>query len=824
METARQRLSLQTWPLVLYGLTGFTGLLAEQCFEKYLSLLVGASVAASAAVIFTYFLGFSLGGVLIGLLMRRNCVRRPLVWYGVLELVVGICCVAFTYFFHPLSEVLGPWQQFAASPGGKMLLRFLLGCTFLLVPAALMGTSFPLLAQVVDKSDLSGGARWAQVYGINLLGAIAATLVAPYFIFPFIGPRGAMWLCLGVTAFVFAAAVLIDRRLRVELPAPLPETGAAELPSRAKVPGQWLLLAAAFASGLIFFALEVLWTHLIGVAIGTSTYAFSSMLLMVLTGMFIGAVLVKRKLDVKAAWRYSGPFQFAALIIVFQYRCWDVLQGAFNWSPPELLQSFWFAELWKLSIAALLIVPAAAVLGTIFPSLLGSPVLRSGRGAWLVGYLNAANSVGCLAGAVLGLYFFIPVVGSELSLKLIVVILAILALLFLRREQVARKQFVKAMLGLVLVLAYAGWWKWDLRLLTSGLNVYFGSTRGGSAPAAQPAPPVLSKVTSRAPVVQAEERIVFFHEDAQGGITTVMESPRVDGGPARKVKILFTNGKFQGEDDRIGESAAQIGFSLVPCALTDRFDRALLIGLGTGHSAIALKWFGFREVDVAELAAGISQAAGTEFAELNQRVLEDPTVRLYIEDGRNLLLANPKERYDLVTIEISSVWFSGSTNLYSKEFFELVKSRLTPKGVLQQWIQIHHIGPKEIASAIATARAVFPHVSFWHFGGQGMIVASNAEQQIPAGRLEHLDALLRKHAAGYPEPIRQLVLSLNDARLMSPAAVERMITQLQPVVNTDHNRWIEYATPRYNAGDYDWRAHNLALFAGFDKQLAGGSF
>ena len=48
---------------------------------------------------------------------------------------------------------------------------------------------------------------------------------------------------------------------------------------------------------------------------------------------------------------------------------------------------------------------------------------------------------------------------------------------------------------------------------------------------------------------------------------------------------------------------------------------------------------------------------------------------------------------------------------------------------------------------------------------------------------------------------------------MSAEGVDAMLRELTPVINTDHNRWIEYATPRYNVSLYDWRRDNLAFFA-----------
>jgi spermidine synthase len=296
--------------------------------------------------------------------------------------------------------------------------------------------------------------------------------------------------------------------------------------------------------------------------------------------------------------------------------------------------------------------------------------------------------------------------------------------------------------------------------------------------------------------------MLYFREAAQGGITTVVESTTVRDGQPVTTRTLLTNGKFEGNDG--GEMQAQRGVSIVPSQFVPGFERALLIGLGTGQSAYALKQLGYREVDVAEYAPGIAEAAATYFTHLNHAVLSDPSVRLVLEDGRNLLLTDADRRYDLITSEITSIWFAGATNVYAIEFYELAKRRLAPGGVLQNWVQLHTISRAEIASAIATARAVFRYVSFWNVGGQGMFVATDRPQEITPERTAYLDGRL-----GDPEAVAKVA---ND-RLMSPAAVDAMIAELHPVINTDHNRWIEYATPRYNGTSHDWKAENLAYFA-----------
>ena len=106
-------------------------------------------------------------------------------------------------------------------------------------------------------------------------------------------------------------------------------------------------------------------------------------------------------------------------------------------------------------------------------------------------------------------------------------------------------------------------------------------------------------------------------------------------------------------------------------------------------------------------------------------------IRDSLNDGRNVLLV-AKEPYDLITIELTSVWFAGASNLYSTEFYQLAKRRLAKGGVLQQWVQLHHIRPRELAVIVRTLQAEFAHVALFEGGAQGILVAS--EEPLVASR------------------------------------------------------------------------------------------
>jgi spermidine synthase len=213
-----------------------------------------------------------------------------------------------------------------------------------------------------------------------------------------------------------------------------------------------------------------------------------------------------------------------------------------------------------------------------------------------------------------------------------------------------------------------------------------------------------------------------------------------------------------------------------------RFGPALVVGLGTGTTLGALAAYPYERIELAELSPGIVKAARTFFADVNADVLDDPRVHVVEEDGRNLLLVR-QGRFDLVTIELTSIWFAGAANLYNREFYEVAAAKLTEKGVLSQWIQLHHTTLREIASQLTTIHAVFPHVAFFVRGDQGIVVASSAPLVARPRAQSDLDDLV-------------LADDTLDAFVRDVCAEDH--TTPGALVSTDDDLLLEYATPRNN--------------------------
>jgi spermidine synthase len=744
-----------------FVLTGAAALVIEQSLERLLSTVVGASADAGAIVLAIYFLGLALGA--LGYVLVRGRIRSGAVVYGVLEAFIGVYALALGAFFPQLQA----WSSQLIHHGGEsatlvFVLRLLVAAMWILPPTMAMGGSFPAIVDAVSGSRARSQSLIRVFYALNVVGALLGSLGSAYLAFPAIGVRntliavavGEMLVAIGVVA-MFSRHVSRHSSLHSSAsdsqvdaqPGVLRDVRAVFAdPTRRS----WLLLG--FVSGFAVFSFEVLWLHLSGVVFGMSAYTFASLISTVLLGLVIGGVAAGM-LRMRPGMSTVGiAIVVGCALLALTYPFWDT-------APLWLLRhgdttTFAGGELVRLRYMLLLVAVPAVGLGLVYPVLLRmSPAPH--RPDVAIAALGMANGVGSLSGALITGFLLIGGIGSEEAYRLLMLALvAIPAGIALRR---LRQEVPVVAAALVIAVATTLSPLWNRLTLTLGSNVYF-----------------------RQGFVTPSSELLFWHEDNTGGITTVVTS--------RGTRTLLTNGKFQGND--AGEMVDQAAFATLPSLMTKGRERALVIGLGTGHSTAVIHSFGFGEVDVVEIARGMPEAAAA-FSHINGDVLSQPNVRLWPEDGRNMLLRTDR-RYDVISMEISSVWFAGSASLYAEEFYRLARAHLKPGGVMQQWIQLHHIGPLEVLSAAASMRAAFPHVSLWVVGNQGLLIGGEQAPQVDLSLLSqatqaHLIALLGERAARLPV-----------SRFLELADIDRAIATLKPVASNDANRYLEYATPRYN--------------------------
>jgi spermidine synthase len=766
--------------LALFFCSGLTGLVYEVVFERELALVFGSTARATTTVLAVYMSGLALGAFLGGRLADR--VRRPLAFYALAEALVGLTCLAAPWLFALADQAyLGLARGGALGPSGEAAVQVACCALVVLLPALLMGTTLPMLAKHATSELAQIRRNVASLYSANTLGAAFGALLAAYWLVAALGIDGSLRLATLANFAVAGVALWLSGRS---------ERGRAEPRASRPAPGPLrlgggfglVLIATAGLVGFISFALEVLWVHLLAVVAGNSIYAFGLMLFAFLAGLALGSMGLAR-------WRVDESLRPARLAATLMALGASVLLLLPLWDriPPFLglyaqvgfADTFGQREFVRFAVCLGMMLLPTLLIGMIFPQLVDLSTRSVDSLGRHVGLVSFSNTLGNILGAVTAGLVLIPWLGSWLSSLLLGglalslgVLLALWAGPRLRWRLVGAGVLTAAFMGLLLPSG------WNLTALNLGTNVYFSYQDRGE------------------PVAVLEE--------LDGGMSSVFRTER-DG---RAVSTMLTNGKFQGDDHE--EMAAQAHFALYPLLHAAGRERALVIGLGTGVTAAVIHAAGFERLEVAELSADLAALARRYFGHVNDRVLDAPGVELFVTDGRNLLRVR-ETRYDLISMEVSSIWFAGAANLYNREFYELARRRLSPGGVLQQWLQLHHISPTDVASVLVTLRSEFEHVRLYWGGAQGVLVASQeplalAREEVAAlgarpAMLPFLDLLERDDLESFA----------NDC-LLEAAGVDAFVAMVAEVlgvppgalISTDRNRRLEYSTPRGNV-----RPHGL---------------
>jgi spermidine synthase len=646
--------------------SGASALIYQILWLRLLALVFGVTVYAATAVLSSFMAGLALGSALAGRLAER--VRAPLLWLGTVEIGIGFLAFATQWLFAastPLYSHLQAWLP--PGPVAQSVVRFIGSFVVLLGPTTLMGMTLPLVLKGAVGPTTDSGRRISLLYAMNTAGAVVGVLAAGFYLIGTVGIASSFRLAAMTNVVVGIAACLISStgtatHARTALTAPQP-IAAPTLPRTA--------LAVFALSGFAALALEVVWFRVLVYFVRATTYAFSTMLAAVLLGLAAGSFaatpLLARadRLLHRLAWLQLGT----ALIVPLSA---SALAAAYR--------AGWYTTS-DVHVSMLLAFPPAFLMGASYPIGLRAWAGGATNGAALdataIGDLNSANLLGGILGAIVAGFIVLPAYGSRAALSILGAVYVLSFFLLLR--EVEGKLRRRALI----VLAPAAF-------LLAASNV----------------PDMLKAVSGRR--YPAGEQLFWHQEGAQ---TTAAVRIRPLGG-----RLLYLNGLHQASDaPEMVRLHRLIGH--LPMALHPDPKRVIVIGLGGGATPGAVSQHGAR-VDLVELSPAVVEAASW-FSHINYDVTHRPNVRLRIDDGRNFLLST-SSRYDVVTADLIQPEHAGAGNLYSREYFQLVRRALAPGGLALQWIG--HRSEIEYKLILRTFLEVFPHTTLWA-GGQLLVGA-----------------------------------------------------------------------------------------------------
>jgi spermidine synthase len=689
--------------------SGATGLLYQVLWVRMLGLVFGHTVFAITTVLAAFMGGLGLGSYVFGRIVDRQ--KHVLRLYGILEAAIGIYVLATPLLFSG-AEILYIKlnRDLQLSFYTFSLAQFVLIFLILLVPTTLMGATLPVLSRFFVREIRSLGSRVGLLYALNTFGAVLGAYLTGFYLIPTVGVTAALRMGATLNIGIGALVLVFENHLgRLGLPSPVDKTPSQQEgrepairnpePERIAI----LLTVVGFGlSGAASMIYEVAWTRALALVIGSSTYAFSTMLVAFLTGLGLGSLLFAR-----------GTRRFRVTVLSFALFQLGIGLGAlllmplFEKLPEFFLTAFRFSSSpGSIRTVQFLISFVAMLLPTLFMgATFPCAVQIAARGVHRVGYdvgtVYAVNTAGAIAGTVLAGFLLIPVLGLHTTVKVAVAVNLTVATVLALASGKGWVKKTSAALSLAAFLPFFAFREWDVRVMSSGVSIY-----------AQRFLPTFGRASFREMVTPGE---ILFYKDGISSTVSVDKSGRN--------LTLRVNGKADASN-RV-DMHTQLMAGHIPLLLHPEPKKVLVIGLGSGVTVGAVAQHPVTEIDVIEIEPAVVEASRF-FVKENRDVLQDARVRLTIADGRNFILSTEKV-YDAIVSEPSNPWIGGIGNLFSQEFYQIAAGRLARDGIICQWVQGYNLFPQDLRMVVKTLRSVFPHATIWNpSGGDYLLIGSRA--------------------------------------------------------------------------------------------------
>jgi spermidine synthase len=720
MTTGSSRLregSLLFIALLCFFFSGVAGLIYEVVWTRMLTQIFGNTTYAIATVLAAFMAGLAVGSYVFGRIADRG--KNDFLLYGLLEAGVGVYGLLVPWLFQAGRQIYIPLFHLNESyPFVFNLLLFFLSFVLLVLPTLLMGATLPVLSRFFVKSFADLGRRVGDLYGTNTLGAVLGCAVSGYYFIPNFGMRTTVYIAAGLNLTIAAIIFIIDLLREKESaaagadasPAPVPDTLDAPTGAAPSHLG-WVLLLAFGVSGMAALVYENAWTRALTLVIGSSIYSFTTMLVTFLVGLSLGGFLYARLMGDREV--RVTTFGVIELLVGVTALATIPLFGELPLIFLRLMHGFGDSFNLFLSIqvltAALVMFAPTLLLGMTFPlvaRLFTQSLYRVGSS---VGTSYAANTLGAIVGAFAGGFIFIPQIGVQNSIMLAVVLNLIVGWFLIvsdpRRSTAARAGLGLAVLAAI-ALIYIKTPPWDRHVMTSGVTVY--SDRYDS----------LHTDSLRVEEMHRDD-IIYYKE----GLTATVS---VHQNAAGDYRYFRTNGKIDGS---YGDALSQLMTGYIPMLFHPQGgERAAVIGLGTGMTTKAVAAFPVKEVEVLEIEPAMREAT-TFFKDKNGDITENPKVRIIPTDGRNYILATPK-MYDVIAAEPSNPWIAGIANLYTREFYAVVRSKLKPDGIFAQWFHNYSMSPDDFGMVFRTFAEAFPYMTVWGMKESDFLMLGSTQEQV----------------------------------------------------------------------------------------------
>lgn len=632
--------------LLLLGVffaSGFASLLYQTIWQRILALFGGADVYSGTIIVAAFMAGLGFGGLAGGHIADRLSARGRLWTFALCEAGVGVfALVSATLYYDELYVRLGSVALSRVTVG---LITF--GVT--LIPTFLMGMSLPLLGRFPGWKGEPPASWVSQLYGWNTIGAATGSFFAVMLLFRSYDLRANLQIGAAISGACALAVLMLSFGRGRDVDAPAASSASPASMTSTFTFRTWLSLYAL--AGFISLSLEIVWLRLFGVMLKSSAMTFGYLLAAYLGGLGLGSLIAHdqlfRRLDatraflrLQAAIPLWAGLSIALLVAGVNSTAAGAGLNAYFASPePDAAFSTILVSYGLLPLV--LIVPATVMMGLSFGLLqraVQTDIALLGR---RVGWLQAANITGATIGATVTGVFLLDALGSAGTLAALAVCGGIFLLVPARPR--AWLNVAARVLAVAVIVA-----------LIPNEKTLWATLHGGQPDG------------------------VIVGEDASGLVVL-----RMDPDETR----LFLGGISQSWLPYRGVHTA---LGALPALLHPKPEDIALIGLASGDTLFSIggnpdtRTIKSLEIMAPQLPALQQLARRGRYPAL-EMLLSDPRVTHENVDGR-IYLRRAHGRFDIVEADSLLPQSVSAGNLYSVEYYRLLRDSLKPGGFAVTWL------------------------------------------------------------------------------------------------------------------------------------------
>lgn len=669
-------------------LAGFCFLILEVCWFRIMSLTGGTTITASTLVVSSFMLGLGLGAMACSRISKMT--TKPLKTLGIILLLLSI----YSLFSQSL------FFAFSSLSKHSNVLNFFTSFILLFIPSFCMGALIPSLtkAAVKDKNSVNKGI--GLIYSLETAGSTIGSLISSFILIRFLGQSLTIILA-SIILFILSLILIFIR----QEPQSVNESIEKKLNNNDNKANdknctinRRIAIISVFLTGLVISAFQIIWLRFFKTYMVNTSYTFSLIAAMVIVGLFIGSRIFTTKYSTKQPkastilvlffWMFISLV--IGLILLMNIHKWLLL-------PLGKLNAIHGVRIYLIPfiVSLLVIIPPTIFSGLIFPIASSVYNHKDSDNNYTninkdMGIIMFSNSLGSSIGAIIAAFLLMPTLGSGKAIIFLMLLILIVILIISFRYKLSK--WIKPVIGTSAIIV--------LIALITNPKLYI-------------LPPSF---------LISNKKIVYYKEYTEG-VLVVGESYE---GHNQVLSSYINNSEVIGSNYDAVKVVKMIGH--LPFMLGLECENALIVGFGMGVTTSAVAYHPeVKKIDCVELVPGLKETSHY-YSGLNNSIEKDPRLNIMKGDGRHFLSKTTK-KYDLISSDPTHPLL-GSGNLYTKEYFELCKSKLNNNGMVSQYLPLHKLRKEDLLGIIKTFNDVFPNSTVWMGNYHAILVGKNSDTKI----------------------------------------------------------------------------------------------